>query len=61
MIFSATFPTDNSKQELIDLAQERSLYDTGVSVSITDHILTLYTCTENSDIRFVVQAVCENY
>lgn len=61
MIFSATFPTDNSKQELIDLARERSLYDTGVSVSITDHILTLYTCTENSDVRFVVQAVCENY
>ncbi len=61
MIFSPQFPTDSSKQELIDLAQERALYDTGVSVSITDHVLTLYTCTENSDIRFVVQAVCENY
>ncbi|MBR5658176.1 MAG: class B sortase [Lachnospiraceae bacterium] len=61
MIFSPQFPTDSSKQELIGLAQERALYDTGVSVSITDHVLTLYTCTENSDIRFVVQAVCENY
>lgn len=61
MIFSPHFPTDTSKKELIDLALSRSLYSTDVEVTKSDHILTLYTCTDDSDTRFVVHAVCENY
>ena len=61
VIFSPHFPSETSKKELIDLALERSIYKTNVEVKTTDHILTLYTCTENTDLRFVVQAVCENY
>lgn len=61
VIFSPHFPTETSKKELIDLALERSIYKTDVEVKTTDHILTLYTCTEDTDVRFVVQAVCENY
>ena len=61
MIFSPHFPTDTSKKELIDLALSRSMYSTDVEVTVNDHILTLYTCTDNTDIRFVVHAVCENY
>jgi len=61
MIFGAHFPTDTIRREFLDLAAQRSLYKTDVEVSVEDHILTLYTCTDNSDIRFVVHAVCENY
>lgn len=61
VIFSPHFPTETSKKELIDLALERSIYKTDVEVKTTDHILTLYTCTEDTEVRFVVQAVCENY
>jgi len=50
----------SSEQEFMSLAREmkeRSMYDTGVEVRPGDHILTLSTCTNDSDdTRFVLNA-----
>ena len=46
--------------EWLEKAQELSLYDTGVAVSITDSILTLSTCARSlyrGNGRFVLLAV----
>lgn len=46
--------------EFLDMTKETALYDTGVAVSISDAIVTLSTCTSDSENRrFVVRGVKE--
>lgn len=49
---------DATKQTMIDEWKTTSLYDTGVDVSVNDHILTLSTCVDNLDdqYRWVINA-----
>lgn len=54
-IYSLNFDDDDEKQELIDTAFAKSQIDTGVCVSIDDHIVTLSTCAYDfEDARYVV-------
>ena len=51
------FPTEQSFFTLETEMKSRSLYDTGVDIKPGDHILTLSTCTDESeDTRFVLNA-----
>ena len=40
----------------LENAKAKSMYDTGVSISSDDKIITLSTCTSRDDYRFIVQA-----
>lgn len=57
--YTYDFLTDEDFQKYIDAAWARKLYSTDVKgVSVTDHIVTLSTCTRHSDDkRFIVQMV----
>lgn len=59
-VFSSHFD-DKQFASLLSHAAENALYDTGVEVSTDDHVLTLYTCTDDEDYRLIVHAVCTNY
>lgn len=51
------FEDDEEFEGLLNEMKERSLYDTGVIVTKEDRILTLSTCTnETDDTRFVINA-----
>ena len=51
------FPEDEDFEGFLEAITERQMYDTGVTVSAEDHLLTLSTCTyEYDDARFVVHA-----
>lgn len=51
-----------SKQAFLDAAVEASLYDTGVTPTVNDYILTLSTCTGNGHSkRLIVHAVRRGY
>ena len=57
---AADFASETDYQSFLDRAQEWSLYDTGVSISTDDHILTLITCDRDyhsDDGQLVVMAV----
>ena len=55
--YTIGFAPDEVYAEYLDLIKGRSLYDTGVSVSIEDQVLTLSTCTRSGkENRFVVHA-----
>lgn len=57
---AADFASEADYQAFLDRAMEWSLYDTGVSVSTDDHILTLITCDRDhhsDDGQLVVMAV----
>ena len=59
-VAAASFADDLAFQAFLTRAQAASLYDTGVAVSVQDHILTLITCDRSyhgKDGRFVVMAV----
>ena len=51
------FSTDREKKEFIDLIRGRSSIKSDVEVNLDDKILTLSTCTGNSNRRLVVHAV----
>lgn len=51
------FTTDREKKEFIDLIRGRSSFKSNVEVNLDDKILTLSTCTGNSNRRLVVHAV----
>lgn len=57
--YTYDFLTDEDFQKYIDAAWARKLYSTDVKgVLVTDHIVTLSTCTRHSDDkRFIVQMV----
>jgi len=50
------FGADDVFQEYLDRIRSKSLYDTGVSVTKDDFIVTLSTCANNVEQRFVVHA-----
>jgi sortase B len=51
------FTTDREKKDFIDLITGRSSIKSDVNVGLDDKILTLSTCTGNSNRRLVVHAV----
>lgn len=58
----ANFATDEAFLAFVRRAQEQSLYDTGVDVQASDHVLTLITCDRSyggKDGRLVVMAIRE--
>ena len=57
---ASSFANDLAFQAFLTRVQAASLYDTGVAVSVQDHILTLITCDRSyngKDGRFIVMAV----
>ena len=57
---TASFASDADFLAFIRQAQARSLYETGVEVTVTDRILTLITCDRSyaaADGRLIVLAV----
>ena len=59
-VAASSFVDDLAFQAFLTRAQTASLYDTGVAVSVQDHILTLITCDRSyhgKDGRFIVMAV----
>lgn len=59
---TADFDSDDEFLDFVNRAQSQALYDTGVEVAATDHILTLITCDRSyagKDGRLVVMAVQE--
>ena len=57
---TAYFANDDTFMDFIGTAQSLSLYDTGVTVTATDHIITLITCDRTfaaKEGRLVVMAV----
>ena len=48
--------TEEEMKTVIKKALERSVLDFGTSISEDDHLMTLSTCTGNSDFRMVVTA-----
>jgi len=50
------FEADDVFQEYLDRVRSQSFYDTGVSVTKDDFIVTLSTCANNVELRFVVHA-----
>ena len=57
-LYTTGFEADDNYQNYLDKMVENSLYDTNVSVSNIDKIITLSTCTYSDEKRFVVQAKC---
>ena len=57
--YRLVFEDDARKQESLDLYTSKSLLQTDLVPQVTDHILTLSTCTGRgtADLRFVVQAI----
>ena len=55
--FCVGFAHDSVFADYIKVQQENSLYDTGVTVSSDDQVLTLSTCANSGRNRFVVHAV----
>ena len=54
-VYAFNFATRNEFQEFINRMYSRSNFDTGVSVTSSDHIMTLSTCSyEYDDARYVV-------
>ena len=59
---TADFVSNDEFAAFVSRAKEQALYDTGVSVSASDRILTLITCDRSyagKDGRLVVMAVMQ--
>ncbi|MCD8248630.1 MAG: class B sortase [Lachnospiraceae bacterium] len=54
--YTIGYAQDDIYQAFLDELVAASLYDTGVSVSTSDSVITLSTCTSNGTARFVVHA-----
>ena len=57
---ACSFSDQQDFQSFLDRAKAASLYDTGITVNMQDHILTLITCDRSyhgTDGRFIVMAV----
>ncbi len=59
-VFASRFD-DSQFTALLDHAAKNTLYDTGVQVPEGAKVLTLYTCTDDTEYRLVIHAVCTNY
>ena len=59
--YKTVFYTDADYQEFIDKTVADSMYQTGVTPTVADRILTLSTCTNNADDeRMIVHAIRVN-
>lgn len=54
--YTIGYGSDDKYASFLEQLKASSLYDTGVSVSITDPVITLSTCTNSGSDRFVVHA-----
>lgn len=52
----ATHPTDSEFRTILAKAFERCAFDYGVAADADDHILTLSTCTDDPNVRYLVVA-----
>ena len=57
----ATHPTDNEFRSILAKSFERCAFDYGVTASTDDHILTLSTCTDDPNVRYLVVAKLVDY
>ena len=55
-VYSVGFAPDDTFQDFINVMKRKSYYDTGVTVTKDDHVMTLSTCSSTGK-RFVVHAV----
>lgn len=55
-VYTVGFSSDQTYLDFLQGMQERSLYQTGVSVTQEDAVLTLSTCAQQGTVRFVVHA-----
>ena len=59
-VYLTEFASDNDYQAFLNMTKEASYYDTGVEVGVDDTVVTLSTCTKESDNhRLVVLGVKE--
>lgn len=56
-IYTYKFGSDKLHQEYLDQFTSRRLYDTKLSPTITDHIVTLSTCDAHGKKRFCIQGI----
>ena len=57
-VYQLEFASDEEQKDYIEMCKENSLYDTGVSIKKSDFMITLSTCTSDTEEgRFVVQGV----
>lgn len=54
--YTIGYAADDTYASFLDSLTASSLYDTGVSVGTDDSIITLSTCTNKGEKRFVVHA-----
>lgn len=54
--YTIGFVQDEQYETFLQTLKERSAYDTGVEVSVTDSIISLSTCTKSGENRFLVHA-----
>lgn len=54
--YTIGFAPDEQYEEFLKKLKERSVYDTGVSVTKDDSIITLSTCTRSGEKRYLVHA-----
>lgn len=54
--YTIGYSANDTYASFLDTLKTSSLYDTGVDVSISDHVITLSTCTNSGKDRFVVHA-----
>ncbi len=54
-IYQIDFASQEEFRNFIDIGLSRSVVQTGVDVSMNDTVVTLSTCTGNTETRFVVQ------
>lgn len=54
--YTIGFAPDETYEEYLKKIKERSLYDTSVSVTKEDSVITLSTCTKHGEKRFLVHA-----
>ena len=55
-VYVFSYPTDNSYENYLINVKGKSYFNTGVSVSPTDKIITLSTCYDEKEARLIVQA-----
>lgn len=54
--YTIGYSADDTYATFLNALKESSLYDTGVDVTTSDHVITLSTCTNSGKDRFVVHA-----
>lgn len=51
-----SFSSDMDFSSYIDAIKQKSIYDFNMNVNSTDHLLTLYTCGNNTSYRIIIHA-----